>query len=72
MLKTFEAIYDGEVLRPVESLDLEPNTRVQITVKESKQTKSFFEVARSLKLDGPPDFASRLDEYLYGNLKGRQ
>ncbi len=36
--------------------------------KKEKSTKSFFEVARGLQLDGPPDFSTRLDEYLYGNL----
>jgi hypothetical protein len=35
--------------------------------KKGKSTKSFFEVARGLKLDLPPDFSTRYHEYLYGD-----
>jgi hypothetical protein len=75
MTKTLEAIYDGEVLRPDEPLDIEPNTRIQITIEtqdaQTKETpsrngKSFLETARSLNLEGPPDWSDRLEEYLYG------
>jgi predicted DNA-binding antitoxin AbrB/MazE fold protein len=70
MTKTLEATYDGEVLRPDEPLELEPNTRVQITleVDEDRSTKgmSFLDTARSLNLDGPPDWSDRFEEYLYG------
>ena len=34
----------------------------------SKQnSESFLKVARSLNLEGPPDWSSRLDDYLYGD-----
>ncbi|MGO9468629.1 MAG: antitoxin AF2212-like protein [Isosphaeraceae bacterium] len=33
MPQTFEAVYDGAVLRPETALGLEPNTRVRITVE---------------------------------------
>jgi predicted DNA-binding antitoxin AbrB/MazE fold protein len=70
MTKTLEAIYDGEVLRPDEPLELEPNTRVQITVetveKRAGNGRSFLDTARSLNLEGPPDWSERLEEYLYG------
>lgn len=33
MTKTVEAVYDGEALRPDEPLDLQPNTRVRITIE---------------------------------------
>jgi predicted DNA-binding antitoxin AbrB/MazE fold protein len=70
MTKTLEATYDGEVLRPDEPLELEPNTRVQITIEtqqdRSSNGTSFLKTARSLNLEGPPDWSDRLEEYLYG------
>ena len=69
VLKTFEAIYDGQVIRPDLPLQLEPNTRIRITVTTVKpvraQTNSFLATARSLKLKGPTDLAENLDDYLY-------
>ena len=38
MPRTVEAVYDGEVLRPKEPVDLEPNTRVRITIETLKPT----------------------------------
>jgi predicted DNA-binding antitoxin AbrB/MazE fold protein len=69
MTITLEAIYDGEVLRPIGPIDLEPNTRVIITfeangVKE-KETRSFLQTARSLNLEGPPDWSEKIEDYLY-------
>jgi len=70
MTKTLEATFDGAVFRPDGPVELQPNTRVQIvvTVKPSpeQEPKSFLQVARSLRLQGPADWSSRLDEYLYG------
>ena len=69
MTKTLEAVYDGEVLRPDEPLDLEPNTRVRVTIEveqQKRQTRSFLDTARSLNLEGPCDWSSRVDYYLYG------
>lgn len=68
MTKTLEAVFDGEVLRPVEPLDLEPNTRVSVTIEikqEKKEAYAFLRTARSLNLDGPSDWSKRIDEYLY-------
>lgn len=69
MTKTLEAVFDGEVLRPDEPLELQPNTRVRITIEDtlSQETKrlSFLRTARSLNLQGPPDWSARIDEYLY-------
>lgn len=66
MTRTVEAIFDGEVLRLEEPLDLEPNTRVRVTVEEKGATetkcKSFLRTARSLNLDGPPDWSERIAE----------
>ena len=73
MTKTLEATFDGAVFRPDEPVGLQPNTRVQIivTVKPASEhePKSFLRVARSLRLQGPPDWSSRLDDYLYGGAK---
>ena len=70
MVKIVEAFFDGEVLRPAEPLELAPNTRVRITVEVGeaprREPASFLDVARSLSLDGPPDWSENLHEYLYG------
>lgn len=73
MSQTLEATFDGQVFRPIETVDLQPNTRVQliVTVKAASEEgpKSFLRVARSLKLQGPADWSSRVDDYLYGGAK---
>ncbi len=70
MSQTLEATFDGQVFRPVETVELQPDTRVQliVTVKTSSEEKpkSFLRTARSLKLQGPEDWSSRIDDYLYG------
>ena len=70
MTQTLEATFDGEVFRPTETVELKPDTRVQLTVTVKptveEKPKSFLRVARSLRLSGPADWSSRLDDYLYG------
>lgn len=70
MSQTLEATFDGQVFRPVQAVDLEPDTRVELVVtvkvQPEEKSKSFLRTARSLKLKGPKDFSSRLDDYLYG------
>lgn len=70
MNQTLEAVFDGKVFRPVGAVELEPNTTVEIviTVKSApeEKTKSFLRTARSLKLQGPKDFSTRIDDYLNG------
>jgi Protein of unknown function DUF104 len=70
MSQTLDATFDGSVFRPDGPIELEPNTRVRITIEPAdtggQKPDSFLRVARSLNLDGPPDWSSRLDEYLYG------
>lgn len=65
MVKTIEAVFDGKVLRPQDPVGLEPNTRVRITIEtlepSSGKAASFLRTARSLNLDGPPDWAMNLD-----------
>lgn len=71
MTKTISVIFDGQVLRPEEPLDIAPNTRLTVTVstdeKVKEPRKSFLDTAAGLKLSGPADWSERLDEYLYGN-----
>jgi len=71
MEKILDATFDGEVFRPDEPVDLKPNTRVklQLLVKERRKTgkpNSFLDYALSIDLNAPPDYASRIDDYLYG------
>jgi predicted DNA-binding antitoxin AbrB/MazE fold protein len=72
MVETLEAIFDGKVLRPERPLTLEPNTRVRVTIETvqlaAEKATSFLRTARSLNLDGPPDWATNLDIYLYGEI----
>ncbi|MBA3615198.1 MAG: antitoxin family protein [Rubrobacteraceae bacterium] len=70
MGETLGATFDGEVFRPDEQVGLSPNTRVRLTVEPAGSPEprpgSFLRVARSLRLEGPSDWSSRLDEHLYG------
>ena len=73
MSKMIEATFDGEVIRADEPLDLEPNSRVRITVERvnpKKAAQSFLDTALALNLEGPPDWSTRLDDYLYGQRNG--
>lgn len=69
MTKTLEAVFDGEVLRPDEPLELEPNTRVRLvidtTLHSDGQPFAFLDAAQALKLEGPEDWAIRFEDYLY-------
>ncbi len=62
-----DAIYDGKAFFPIHPLSIPPDTRVRISVTaEDEKNLSFLEVAESLRLDGPPDWSLKIDEYLYG------
>ena len=71
MLRTVGATFDGKVLRPDEPLPIEANTRVRVTVETleevTEEPTSFLRTARSLRLNGPADWATNLDDYLYGD-----
>jgi hypothetical protein len=70
MSTTIEATFDGAVFRPTSHVSLTPNTTVLLTIEvipESPiESKSFLDTASSAHLQGPPDWASNLDKYLYG------
>ncbi len=69
MVQTLYATFDGQVFRPDESVGLRPNTRVRVTIEaedeQQEKKNSFLQTARSLKLRGPSDWSSRLEDYLY-------
>jgi predicted DNA-binding antitoxin AbrB/MazE fold protein len=77
MTETIEAIFDGMVFRPLEPVDLPPNTRVTMTFSETRldfedmtaflgaADESFF---RPLREDGKnPDEMGDLEKYIYEN-----
>ncbi|MBI5928596.1 MAG: antitoxin family protein [Chloroflexi bacterium] len=71
LLKTIEAVFDGKVFRPTEPIGLESNTRVRITIEsieiEEGEPYSFLDAAMAANLDGPEDWSTNLDKYLYGD-----
>ena len=74
MSQTMTAVYDGEVFRPEESVDLEPNTRCVITVVTPSRSAAPGDAWKVLEeLTGsvvaPADWASEHDHYLYGTPK---
>ncbi len=74
MKRTVNVVFDGEVLRPDEPLDLEPNRSYQVTIEEQEVTgdelyplRKYLKYARDLGM--PADFAEQHDHYLYGTPK---
>lgn len=70
MSTTIEATFDGNVFHPTGEVPLSPNTTVRLTIEPLQHGKqnptSFLKTARELDLQGPTDWASNLDHYLYG------
>ena len=70
MPKTFTAIYDGKVLCPEESLNLEPDTQYIVTIKRKKKTdkETLWDFLDKITgtVEGPEDWSEQLDHYLYG------
>ncbi len=70
MTSKIAAVFDGQVFRPTEPIELPANTRVQITIEtvtpDEQETVSFLQTARSLNLEGPSDWSANVDKYLYG------
>jgi len=56
----------AEVLKFVEDL---ASLETEADNGRRASPKSFLQVARSLRLQGPADWSSRLDDYLYGGAK---
>lgn len=80
MEKTVNATFDGEVFRPDEPISLATDTKVKVIIPEKhkkvelvempKQSTgkpyAFLDFAMAANLDGPSDFSTNLDDYLYG------
>jgi predicted DNA-binding antitoxin AbrB/MazE fold protein len=77
MNQTLEAVFDGVVFRPDKTVELQPNTRVQIvvTTKSAAERKSqtlgeliddcFKNVPSAVMEKLPEDASLNLDHYLY-------
>jgi predicted DNA-binding antitoxin AbrB/MazE fold protein len=67
MSKTIEATYDGEVLRLSESLDIQPETKVWVTIQKVApgNQASVLRAAQSARIEGPEDWSENLDTYLH-------
>ena len=73
MTKTIVAVYDGDVFRPVDPLDLEPNVKYQVTIEpmDREQTAEVADAWHTLSklsgtIDAPADWSSEHDHYIYG------
>jgi hypothetical protein len=71
MIQTLDALFDGVTLVPEVPLNIRSGTRVRIIVEsllpDAKPTKkSFLQTAKSLNLQGNPDWSENIDQYLYG------
>lgn len=70
MAITIRATYDGKAFVPKESVNLPKDTDVTLTVEEGEREPGegrylFFKAAMAANLQGPPDWSSRIDDYLY-------
>lgn len=72
MSQTIQAVFEDGVLRPLERLDLEEQTRVQITIEAvtAPSLSSGNEIEDPLAglrvKTGLPDLAEQFDEYRFG------
>lgn len=76
MAKTLNVVFDGEVLRPEELSDLEPNARYVVTIKKKKvsKEKSLWDTLSDLTgtTEGPVDWSQEHDHYLYDVPKNKK
>ena len=74
MIRRFIGVFDGKVLRPETSLDLEANGRYHVTITpvtpgdDQGDLWDFLESVAGT-VDAPPDWAAEHDHYLYGTPK---
>ncbi|MBI4493848.1 MAG: antitoxin family protein [Chloroflexi bacterium] len=75
MARTVRALFDGEVLRPVYPVDLEPNTVYVVTIEcevpaEERTAEAYplTEIARLATDMGVPDLSTRHNWYAHGRV----
>lgn len=76
MTKTLRAIFDGEVLRPEEPTDLQPNARYVVTIEREEQEEKadkddIYPLTALLELAtdmGVADLSTRHSWYAHGRL----
>lgn len=66
MIQTLDALFDGKTLVPEEPINIKSGTRVRIIVESllpevKTVTRSFLQTAKSLKLQGKPDWSENID-----------
>jgi hypothetical protein len=81
MDQVHEMVFDGEVLRPVVRLDLEPNVRYRVVIlpcfepsvhdEKASEPGSVWAWLDEMEgtVDGPGDWSAEVDHYLYGTPK---
>jgi len=77
MSRTIPVIFDGEVFRPVEPVDLPAGREYQVTVDEEVTEADLEAMPQALRrileraraMDLPSDLAAQHDHYLYGTPK---
>ncbi len=70
MVRVIHATYNGSVLHPEEPLPFAPNTPLHVVVTDDPAEAapaSFLEATARLNLEGPEDWSSNFDHYLYGH-----
>jgi hypothetical protein len=70
MNQALNAIFDGTTFQLEEPPNLKPGTRVRIIVETvpDAQPRTFLQTAKSLCLQGEPDWSENVDHYLYGDI----
>ena len=77
MIKTLEAVFDGNVFRPEGKIDLIPNKHYILVVREKGEeidSLNTWDVLDSLtgSVEAPQDWSFEHDHYLYGVPKKRK
>lgn len=76
MGRALHVVFDGEVFKPLEPVDLKPNTHCVVRVEEEEQSveKDVWDVLSELAgtVEAPEDWAEEHDHYLYGTPKSRE
>ncbi len=74
--QTFEAYYDGSVLRPKKKLKIKPNTSVRVTIEADGvrpvPRKSFLDVIEALNVEAPADWSENIEHYLQAEKRGHE